>query len=396
MLLAIIQKEFLLVRRDIHAVMVLFVMPMTFILIMSLSLQDAFQQGNADKPKIGVVFESQEDIIEPIGKMFTKVDGFQVVTFADKDNLKTKVRDEVLTAIIHIPHIFIRVLETGKTPEENDLLKLYYPPTIPHSMRKLIYASISRKLAFYQLEKILLPQISDPAHRKAQADKFSGANLIQESELYAAQHKQPSSVEQTVPAWLIFSMFFVVIPISTTFLIEMQLGTLQRLKTLPVPQAYFLFGKLIPYLFINMVQSILMFMVGIYILPLISDQGIQLGSNAWLLIPMSVSISIVAISFALLIATLVRTTEQATTIGGVSNLILGAIGGIMVPTFVMPETMQNIAGYSPMNWGLEGYLTIILREGGFVDILPEVGKLMMLGMVLFGLAIWFYRRIGMV
>ena len=43
MLLTIIRKELLLTTRDIHALLVLFLMPTAFILIMSLSLQDTFQ-----------------------------------------------------------------------------------------------------------------------------------------------------------------------------------------------------------------------------------------------------------------------------------------------------------------------------------------------------------------
>lgn len=397
MLIEIIKKEFLLVSRDIHALMVLFVMPMAFILIMSLSLQNTFQQDTTDKPKIGVIFENQEDSISIIGKMFTKINGFHTVTLENMDNIRIKVQENGLTAIIYIPHKFNESLKTGRRLDEGNILKLYYPPSIPNSMRKLIYASISEKLVSYQVEKLFLFLMPDKERKEIQFKEITARNLIQEYELYkTAQNQRPNSVEQTVPAWLIFSMFFVVIPISTTFLMEKQLGTLQRLKTLPVPDTYFLLGKLLPYLCINMFQTILMFLVGIYLLPLLSGQGIHLGTNAWLLIPMSVSVSVAAISFALLIATLVKTTEQATTIGGVSNLILGALGGIMVPTFVMPKIMQTIARYSPMNWGLEGYLTIILRQGNFSDVLHEIWKLLMLGAILFALAIWSYKRDRMV
>lgn len=397
MLLEIIKKEFLLVSRDIHALMVLFVMPMVFILIMSLSLQNTFQQDTTDKPNIGVIFEKQEDSISITGKMYATINGFHTVTLENMDNIRIKVQKNELTAIIYIPHKFIENLQAGRELEESNVLKLYYPPSIPSAMRKLIHASISEKLVSYQVKNLFSVLMPDKEKRNANFKEITAKDLIQENELYSAENNQrPNSVEQTVPAWLIFSMFFVVIPISTTLLIEKQQGTLQRLKTLPVPGSYFLLGKLIPYLCINMVQTILMFLVGIYLLPLLSGQGIHLGANAWLLIPMSVSVSVAAICFALLIATLVTTTEQATTIGGVSNLILGALGGIMVPTFVMPEMMQTIARYSPMNWGLEGYLTIILRQGSFSDISNEVWKLLVLGGILFTLAIWSYKRDRMV
>ena len=390
MLYSIIKKEFLLVRRDVHAVMVLFVMPVAFILIMSLSLQDTFQKEEKDKPSVGLVFAQSADEDTAIGKLLATIAGFQLIKYTTSD-LRDIVINDKLVATILVPHNFVTHFDTDKTlPQQKSVtpLQINYAPTTPESIRKLLYTSLSLKLVVFQAEI----KISGTINKKSKKVDATANELIEEKELYDQQDRQPSSVEQTVPAWLIFSMFFVVIPISTTFLIEKQQGTLQRLKTMPVPGSYFLIGKLLPYLLINIIQTILMFLVGIYLLPLLGGQALHLSENAWLLAPMSIAVSIAAISFALLIATLVRTTEQATTIGGISNLLFGAIGGVMVPTFIMPEVMQNFARYSPMNWGLEGFLTIILRQGSFTEIVPEMVKLLLFGLALFGLAIWFHRR----
>ena len=56
----ILKKEFTLVLKDIHALLVLFIMPMAFILVMSLALPDT-ESDNKDKPKIGLVFKQQKD-----------------------------------------------------------------------------------------------------------------------------------------------------------------------------------------------------------------------------------------------------------------------------------------------------------------------------------------------
>lgn len=384
MLLAIIKKELLLVSRDIHALMVLFVMPVAFILIMSLSLQDTFQKKENDKPAVGFFIENETDKESPVVQLLTNLAGFQLIEY-HQQSIEKKVITDNLVAAIRIPHDFVKSFSNKVITENPILLPLYYAPTTPDSIRKILLTAINLKLAVYQAEVML----------SAQSGKRKNINIdvwVQENELFSQQARQPSSVEQTVPAWLIFSMFFVVIPISTTFLIEKQQGTLQRLKTMPVPNTYFLIGKLIPYLCINIIQTVLMFLVGLYLLPVFGGQALHLSDNAVLLIPMSLAVSITAISFALLIATLVRTTEQATTLGGVSNLIFAAIGGVMVPTFVMPEVMQDFARFSPMNWGLEGYLTIILRQGSLMDIMPEMVKLLVLAMVLFTLAIGFHRR----
>jgi ABC-2 type transport system permease protein len=87
-----------------------------------------------------------------------------------------------------------------------------------------------------------------------------------------------------------------------------------------------------------------------------------------------------------------QSVVHATTIGGVSNLILGAIGGVMVPKMVMPAAMQTASLISPMSWALEGCWDILLRGGGPVDVIPEAAALAGFGIAAFLAAIALYPR----
>ena len=390
----ILKKEFTLVLKDIHALLVLFIMPMAFILVMSLALPEA-DSDNKDKPKIGLVFKQQSDSKLTSSEELKKLPGFQTQEFVSDNNIRENIINEQLIATIVVPKNFIQMLKDNE-PTENTI-DVFYSPSTPSHMRFLLMSSLRQVIALWQLEKKLKSKVSDSFMQQGLKDKFLGVSLVSEHEVTIGEEivdaKQPSSVQQSVPAWLIFSMFFVVIPLSTTFIVEKQHGTLQRLKTLPVSDGYFLLGKIVPYIIINLIQTVLMFLVGIYLVPAAGGQALQLADNAWLLIPMSMSISLLAISIAMLIAVRVNTTDQATTIGGVSNLLLAAVGGVMVPTYVMPAAMKNISGYSPMNWGLEGFLNILLREGSFIDILPEMMKLISLSVVFLFFAIISYKNL---
>ena len=390
----ILKKEFTLVLKDIHALLVLFIMPMAFILVMSLALPDT-ESENKDKPKIGLVFKQQKDSQLSASNELKKLPGFHTQEFVSENNIRERIINEQLIATIVVPENFIQMLQNNEPTENN--LDVFYSPSTPSQLRFLLKASLRQVIALWQLEKKLNSKVTDSLMQQGLKDKFLGVSLVNEYEISTGEDfveaKQPSSVQQSVPAWLIFSMFFVVIPLSTTFIVEKQHGTLQRLKTLPVSDGYFLLGKIVPYIIINLIQTILMFLVGIYLVPAAGGQALQLADNAWLLIPMSMSISVLAISIAMLIAVRVNTTDQATTIGGVSNLLLAAVGGVMVPTYVMPEAMKNISGYSPMNWGLEGFLTVLLREGSFGDILPEMIKLVGLSVIFLFFAIVSYKNL---
>jgi len=96
---------------------------------------------------------------------------------------------------------------------------------------------------------------------------------------------------------------------------------------------------------------------------------------------LSVALSVSAIGISTLIAVSASSAEQATTIGGIMNILLGAIGGVMVPKFVMPDSMQKLADISPMSWGLDGFLDIFLKAADTQMIINDILMLFVFGFV---------------
>ncbi len=78
--------------------------------------------------------------------------------------------------------------------------------------------------------------------------------------------------------------------------------------------------------------------------------------------------SMAAVSYALLIGSWAKTQEQANGFGAISIIIFGAIGGILVPTFVMPEFMQFASNFSPLHWCLEGFYILFLKGGSWHEL----------------------------
>ncbi|MPN07660.1 hypothetical protein SDC9_154931 [bioreactor metagenome] len=107
---------------------------------------------------------------------------------------------------------------------------------------------------------------------------------------------------------------------------------------------------------------------------------------------MTAAVSVAAVAWALLIASLARTAEQATVFGGVGNILMGAIGGIMVPKFVMPAGMQALTQLSPMAWALDGFHRVMLRNGGSSDIVLPAAALVCFALAALVVAILLNRR----
>ena len=151
-------------------------------------------------------------------------------------------------------------------------------------------------------------------------------------------------------------------------------------------------SKIIPYLFIAQLQMILMVLVGMYLVPLLDTPALVIYGSLPALFFLTFSLSLAAIAVANLIAVSANSTEQATTIGGISNILLGAIGGVMVPKFIMPETMQQLANISPMSWGLDGFLDIFLKGGDIFMVLGESFMLITFALITLGISIFILNK----
>jgi ABC-2 type transport system permease protein len=204
---------------------------------------------------------------------------------------------------------------------------------------------------------------------------------------------RPSAVQQNVPAWLVFGMFFVVASIAGLFVEERACGALARLRSLGARPWQLIVSKICPYLAVNAVQAALMLAVGVWLMPLIGGEGLSLQGVNWAaLLLMLLAISLAAVSLALSVACLVSSHAQAATLGPILNVLMAALGGVMVPLFVMPPVMQKIASYSPMNWGLEGLLDVLLRSGDVASVLPQVGRLAGFAALMLMIAFGLFRR----
>jgi len=218
-------------------------------------------------------------------------------------------------------------------------------------------------------------------------------HTLVQAERFANSGPRPSAVQQNVPAWLVFGMFFVIASLSNLLVQERSTGALARLQSLSVPRGVLLASKAMPYLGVNAVQAALMLAVGVWLMPLIGGEALSFSGIHWgALLAALGAVSLAAVGMALALACAVRTHAQASAIGPIVNVLMAAVGGIMVPKFVMPASMQRIAEVSPMNWGLEALLNVLLRGGDVASILPHALRLGCFAAVMFTIALFLFQR----
>ena len=377
---ALIRKECLLLLRDWHALFLLFAMPAVFILVMSMALQNAYALHQGASVSYYLV---DQDGSPASTALVTRLAGAEAFSRASSTRSVVELAQEVQSDraqfLVVIPKGFGAAM-TGAHPLAVDVLA---GPGLEPSVYQLFDAEMHRSLARLYLEAELsslaarIPGIDPGAFDLDAVDK-----LVHSRSLYqvAGRNQVPSSVQQNVPAWLLFAMFFIAIPLSTTWVQERQQGTYARLRSMGLTAPVLLAGKLLPYVGVNLLQVVLMLAVGVFVVPLLGGEHLDLGSSIPALVLVAASVSFASVSYALLIANLVSSSEQATIFTGAANLLMAAVGGIMVPRFLMPPLMQSLSDYSPMAWALDGFLDVFLRQGDVATAAPEALKLVLFGL----------------
>ncbi len=376
---AMLIKEFLLVSRDKHALAALFVMPAVFILIMSLALKDVF---NEEKALIEYAVVDRDNSLESFS-LTSKLRANKLMNEHNISDTFSTPKEEGVQFIVVIPQGFKSQFTQNEA--NNSALQIEVASDIGQSHLMLLKTQILSSVMQVRLDAVNLAQEMQAGIRghetEAKKIEFDEANMMKIHYAALEEDEKPTSTQQSVPSWIVFGLFFVIIPMSTIFISERKQNTLMRLSTMNVSLAVLFGGKIIPYMLINQLQVWVMIAVGMFIVPLFGAAPLTIGGDITALMAVSLSLSLSAIGLSILIAVIVDSVEQATTIGGIINILLGAIGGVMVPKFVMPDFMQDFANVSPMSWGLEGFLDVFLRRGNLSDVLYEVVGLLLFGLV---------------
>ena len=414
-LLASITKEFLILIRDRAGLGILFVMPMILVFIMTFIQDAALKSINESGVPILFVDEDNDTLGDYLEKGISKTEFFKLernvegkkatsetaqkavaegkfmmgiiipkgATKALRDNVKEMIASALSDSGAQIP--------VKANPIVHDSLNIiiFIDPVTKKSFISSITASLREfisKVKSQIIFKTFKEEIAQfmPVNN---SNTFKDSEVVGYKEIYARKAENnifPNSVQHNVPAWIVFAMFFIVIPLSGSIIMERGEGASIRLKTLPGNYITFLAGKIVVYLAVCIIQFILMLSVGLYILPMLGLPVLQMGSSPISIIVITLSSALAAIGFGVMVGTIATTHQQASISGSVSVLILAAIGGIWVPVALMPDVMKTVSMVSPLNWGLSAFHEIFLRNGHIASIINNVIRLL----VFFGLTMW--------
>jgi ABC-2 type transport system permease protein len=119
--------------------------------------------------------------------------------------------------------------------------------------------------------------------------------------------------------------------------------------------------------------------------------GLDLGNALFAMVTVMAAFALCMTALALALATRVTSEGQANSLRNLIGLTLAPLGGAWWPLEIVPGFMQQIGHLSPVAWAMDGFHALLFNQGTLVDILPEVGVLLAITLVLFGIGIRGFR-----
>jgi ABC-2 type transport system permease protein len=95
----------------------------------------------------------------------------------------------------------------------------------------------------------------------------------------------------------------------------------------------------------------------------------------------------------MIVGSLASNPSQAGALGPALGMLLGLVGGAMVPREVFPEAMRNLAYLTPHAWAMDAIAALKGPSGGIAEALPELVVLGAYAVVFFGIAVWRFHRV---
>ncbi len=192
------------------------------------------------------------------------------------------------------------------------------------------------------------------------------------------ERKRPNALQQSIPGYTVMFVFLVAGFMSSWIIEEKRNGVLRRLRSMPVSTAGLLAGKLVFGLAVALVQVLLLLFVTSAAFHL--DLGKDLP--ALLLVCIALAATVTCLG---LLAAAVKFPGSAIT---APLVIFALLGGCLIPLDFFPPLLRYTSYLIPHTWAMTAFQDLLVRGQGLVQVLPEIGILLLFAAVFFTAGVW--------
>ena len=142
---------------------------------------------------------------------------------------------------------------------------------------------------------------------------------------------------------------------------ERRQGIWKRLKAAPIPIPTLLGGKIIATALIALTQILFTFSFGSLVF------GVTINGSILGFLIMAIATALLSAATGLLVAAVGGTENRARSMAILSILSLSILGGLWLPSFMLPLYVQNFSLLLPTTWMIKGFEGVIWQGMGLID-----------------------------
>lgn len=262
------------------------------------------------------------------------------------------------------------------------LQNLGTPPT-EGGVRVAAFSSPSKSAA--TSEPLRMPILDAAMTDPAKVETAGEPQVFKTHNLFASNKHQPK-VALVAAGIAVMFLLFSANSAGAGLLEEREAGTLERLFTSQLTLGQLLLGKWLFMTALGCTQLFIMFAWGQLVFA-IDLTGHLAGFSA-----MAVATSSACASFALFLAAISRSRQQLHALSIILVLSMSAVGGSMVPRYIMSDTMRQLGKLTFNGWALDGFQKIFWYDLPLHAIRPELTVLVSMALLLGLLARCFAER----
>jgi ABC-2 type transport system permease protein len=394
----IAKKDLKLFLKDRRSVMLTFILPIFLITIFSL----AFGGAKREAAKPSVLMVSDLDTSSASMQLVAALDSLKSieVEIIKLDSAQELVRKGKEDAVL----VLHRGFEDSVTNGGGLPVELQYDPVKEMEIGILQQALVSTlmgtsgqqsaksrvmkriEMDYADMDSSALAAIKTQVIKNfSQNGESNQGPIIKMSPLVKEKENSPGVV-QAVAGTAVMMLLFSVAGIGGGLLEEKEEGTLKKLLYAPMNPNNILFGKLLTSIVTAVVQLIVMFAFTSFVF------NLDLTKNVPGLVIMVLATAFACSGFGIFLASIARSRQQLQGLSTLVVLTMSAIGGSMIPTFIMPAWMQKVSVLSVNYWSIQGFYDVFWRERPFMEIAVKALVLIAIGAALCILSMRLYRR----
>jgi ABC-2 type transport system permease protein len=379
------KKDLILFFHDQRSVILTFLLPVILITLFAFAYGSIGAYDGRSVPVKLIVADL--DQTKSSKEIIYKIDSLKDISITLSDSIKSKelvIKGKYPGALI-IYKGFQDSLEAGKAmPVElvYDRSREMEIGILQQNLISILMSSTGEIIVKKSIEKYLQDQFPDidistrENILKTAIKKNNNTPAIKWTSIVGIKNDTKLGLIQAVAGTAILMLLFSVALVGTSILEEKENGTINRLLYSPLKGSSILYGKMLFAFFISILQLTAMFLFAWLIFRM------DLSVNIPALILMIIATAFAVSSMGIFLAAVAKTRQQAQNLSTIIILIMSAIGGSMIPLFIMPAILQKIALLSLNYWGIQGFYDIFWRTLPLNAILPKILILMSVGIIM--------------